>query len=74
MVQQGPPEMKVQLATKSLWARLRQYSDKEVESTLRRLLANGEIADYDDEIANRMRDAADLCAAVRELTGMLLKQ
>ena len=46
-------------------AKLERYSGTEIENMLRRLTKNGEIRDYDDEIANRIEDAADLCAAVR---------
>jgi len=61
--QQGPATLPPQY---SLESRLRDYSTLEVENTLRRLTANGELADYDDELANRVKDAADLCSAVRE--------
>ena len=62
--QQSPPQPPQHL---SLDERLERYSSPGVEKMLRYLTANGNIRDYDDEIANRIEDAADLCIAVREL-------
>jgi hypothetical protein len=56
-----------QLAAKPLLDRLKEYSKSDVEGVLRGLVVTGEMADYDDEMVNRVRDAADLCVAVREL-------
>ena len=61
---EGPATNPRQLSTVE---KLERYSSQSVEQMLRHLVANGEIADYDDEIANRLKDAADLCAAVREI-------
>lgn len=52
---------------RSLLDRLREGSGPGVPETLKQLLANGELADYDDELANRVNDAIDLVSAVREL-------
>lgn len=47
--------------------KLERYSGKHVEDMLRYLIRNGEISDYDDEIANRIKEAAELCATVRDV-------
>jgi len=39
----------------------------EVTKTLRLLIANGELADYDDELANRVRDAIEIVDGVCKL-------
>ncbi len=39
----------------------------QVTKTLRLLLANGELADYDSELANRVKDAIDIVEGVCEL-------
>ena len=38
-----------------------------VTKILRMLIANGEIADYDDELANRVRDAIEIVEGVTTL-------
>jgi hypothetical protein len=37
------------------------YDYAEIARTIRALLRNGEIRDYDDEIANRLTEAAEIC-------------
>jgi hypothetical protein len=51
--------------------KLKELSKPDVEKTLTRLLKDGNIADYDDEIANRIRDAAELCSLVKEVITIL---
>ena len=46
-------------------AELNRYGS--VTRTLRMLIANGELADYDDELANRVKDAIDIVEGVCEL-------
>jgi hypothetical protein len=59
------------LPRKSLVERLRTYGSYQVQRTLSALTENGEIRDYDDEIANRIDDARDLCAAAREAADLI---
>lgn len=46
-------------------ARLNRHG--EVTKVLRMLLANGELADYDDELANRVHDAIEIVEGVCQL-------
>lgn len=46
-------------------AALNQYGS--VTKVLRMLIANGELADYDDELANRVRDAIKIVEGVCQL-------
>jgi hypothetical protein len=66
MTIQSSPEKSTQ-KPKTIWQKLYEYSRPDVENTLRLLVANGELADYDDELANRVKDAIDLCITVRKL-------
>jgi len=64
--QQGPmtDRPKPPVTIKRL-AELNRYGS--VTQTLRWLVANGELADYDDELANRVKDAIDIVEGVCDL-------
>jgi len=65
-VQAGPPVNypKKPLTLTNL-AEMNRYGG--VTKALRLLIANGELADYDDELANRVKDAIDIVEGVCEL-------
>ena len=47
------------------------YDYAEIARTIRALLRNGEIKDYDDEIANRLTEAAEICENLATTQGDL---
>lgn len=57
-----PPSMPPSPLTLESLAKLNEYD--ETARTLERLIANGELADYDDEIANRVKDAIKIVRGV----------
>jgi hypothetical protein len=67
-VAQGPKvEREKPPLTLARLASLNRYG--EVTKVLKMLVANGELADYDDELANRVHDAIEICEGVRKLAG-----
>jgi hypothetical protein len=69
--EQSPPILAATRVTLKSLAELNRYDiiGREFEA----LLANGEIADYDDEIANRMRDAIKIVRGICEMAAVPLK-
>lgn len=66
--QQGPPVVypKKPITIENL-AALNKYDC--VTKVLKLIIANGELADYDDELANRVKDAIEIVEGVCKLAG-----
>jgi hypothetical protein len=63
-VAQGPAPTPRPKSRPTLYSLARLNRHGEVVRVLRMLLANGEIADYDDELANRIHDAIEIVEGV----------
>lgn len=63
-VGQGPAEAPKAKPRPSIYNLARLNRHGEVVKVLRMLVANGELADYDDELANRVHDAIEIVEGV----------